>query len=267
MDFDEKTQASETYGWLSSDSLTQQFSQDEEIILSMNPKSGVLPYGTPEPLLPTESSQRKTPSNDEDEDEAIKLLRLQSSVFKRYRKTEVELQDERRIRARERDQATRRILELEEQLAIKSSENTDLEARFNDASEAVASLQNEVAAKDAEITARDAEVRSLKDMVEVKSEELAKAVATNTEQQQRASSTEISNIEQQLQLHWEAKTAEKEKEWLQERTEMETKLRSLEEELWQAKEVQRAYPEILEALMKMETIYIKHTSQGGPLLP
>ncbi|KAG8959333.1 hypothetical protein FRC00_001717 [Tulasnella sp. 408] len=279
MDQDESFQASETYGFMSSyrhktqhpdtlksDTLKPQFSQDDEIILSMNPKSGVLPYGTPEPLLPTESSQRKTPPNDEDEDEAITLLRLQSSVFKRFRKNEAELQDERRIRTRERDQANRRILELEDQLAIKSAENADLEARLRDGSETIASLESEVAVRDVEITAKDAEVRSLKDMVEVKSEELAKAVALHTEQQQRASSMEISNLEQQLKLQWAARMADKEIEWLQERTEMETKLRSVEEELRQAKEVQRAYPEILEALIKMEDIYLKHVSQGGPLL-
>ncbi|KAG8895281.1 hypothetical protein FRC01_012462 [Tulasnella sp. 417] len=207
----------------------------------------------------------KTPSNDEDE--VINLLRIQSSIFKRYRKSDAELHDERRLRARERDQANQRILELEEQLATKSTENALLEARLNDVSEAVSSLQREVATKDAEISAKDAEVRSLKDIVEVKSEELAKAVAFQTEQQQRASSVEISNIEQQFELQWGAKMAEKEKEWLQERAEMETELRSVEEELRQAKEIQKAYPEILEALLKMEAIYLKHVSQDVPPLP
>ena len=61
--------------------------------------------------------------------------------------------------------------------------------------------------------------------------------------------------------------AEKEKEWVQEKAEMETKLRALEEELRKAVEVQKAYPEILEALMKMEAIYLKHTSQSVTALP
>lgn len=172
-------------------------------------RNDALPYQTPEPILPPDVSlQRQTSSNDEPEDEALKLYRLQTSVFKKLRKSEASLEDERRIRTRERDQASQRIIELEEILALKASENTNLESRLNAASETIASLRDEVAAKDAEIAARDADTQALKDQ-------------------------------------------------------MEAKLRSLEEELKQAKEIQEAYPEVFQALLKIEAIYLKHTLQAG----
>lgn len=172
-------------------------------------RNDALPYQTPEPILPPDVSlQRQTSSNDEPEDEALKLYQLQTSVIQKLRKSEASLEEERRIRARERDQANKRIIELEEILALKASENTNLESRLNAASETIASLRDEVAAKDAEIAARDADTQALKDQ-------------------------------------------------------MEAKLRSLEEELKQAKEIQETYPEVFQALLKIEAIYLKHTLQAG----
>ncbi|KAG8984592.1 hypothetical protein FRB90_005213 [Tulasnella sp. 427] len=203
-------------------------------------------------LLPGSTSQAHPGNKTSDRDQGTFFLQQAHQMYRESHVLRETLNAERLSRAREREQARERILELEEKLAVRSSENASLEEKLVAAVDTEVSLGKVIAAKDAEITAKDAEINDLREVVDVQTNELAKAMAAHTVQQQIASPTEAVSIGQRIEAQWTVRMAEKEQAWILEKTAMEMRLSSLEAELAKAEEIQQAYPEIFDAFIQME---------------